>query len=351
MSNSKSIKPITSHSVDRLMNLLGLTLVEFLYLLGMSTQTLKTMKQNPTTQIRTSYALLIRLLSYHPDLCPFKPMPSMREFHGFLVNRNCIARNDHAGIILGQQKTWYYRSVELDKMVPTASHLASLYMRKIDEDPVSGYDYIRQLVETESHSRGLREDQIWTLGQWPRNTPNKGKVIQPPKNAPAPITGADIALYKDIAGLPTHQDLAFIYGIALHRLSGLLSSAEPLYLSATTCLLTRFLLDHPQMQPFALPRPTPVEIYDFFMKEGGYTEGQTAVILGLKPESSEQMLTHNKTTPTTYRLAHLLMTEHKKRPGILKHYRTVVNDEAMSRGMKSNEIFVKRWPVIPTKKP
>ena len=163
---------------SQLHNRLNLTITQAMYLLGVSAKTYKAITdKNRESDVAPTYALLIRLLSTHQNLSVIPPRLTMAEFADFLHTSTGVFPRDHASIMLGQTKTWYFKAIRNgDDMSPVAVNLARMYMAKIEREGYEALDEIRKTVEIEAESRGIENPAtIWTVGQWPRNI--RGKDI------------------------------------------------------------------------------------------------------------------------------------------------------------------------------
>ncbi|HAG71932.1 MAG TPA: hypothetical protein DCL66_06980 [Gammaproteobacteria bacterium] len=323
---------------------------------GISGQTLSLLSQNAKRdqQLSPPYSLLIRLLSKYPELSPVEPAIGMKDFTDFVSEHTGINLGDSASIMLGQQKTWYYKAINGSKLSPTSSNLARMYMSIIKNG--GGLDSIRKLVELEASTRGLTPDQIWKKGTWARNFPGKPPKFDTPEDTSKAITSRTIMQLKQhgVEGPQnTYIDLSYIYGVTQHRMIQLTKEyGAPLQLPPNAALITRCLLTIPFKKiPFTVPSLLPEAIFKEFKKRGIPSPYTAAVMMGVGGSNYKNMLASRNSNSYTLRLGYYIAEGCKRDPGFMAKYINIVNEEAMSRGMEDKEIFrTEDWPVVPITK-
>jgi hypothetical protein len=355
-------KKIKGSHIAEVLTTLRLTQGEAATATGISVQTLSSLSQpdKKDQQLSPPYSLLIRLLLKYPELSPVKPAICMKDFTDFVLEHTGINLGDSASIMLGQQKTWYYKAINGSKLNPASSNLARIYMSIIKNgdglDGLDGLDSIRKLVELEASTRGLTPDQIWKKGTWARNFPGKPPKFDTPEDTSKAITSRTI-LQLQMHGVEGRQntciDLGYIYGVTQHRMIQLTKEYDvPLQLPPNAALITRCLLTISfEKIPITLPSLLPEAIFKEFKKRGIPSPYTAAVMMGVGGSNYKNMLENRNSNSYTLRLGYYIAEGCKTDPGFMAKYIDIVNEEAMSRGMEDKEIFrTKNWPVVPITK-
>lgn len=325
-----------------------------MYLLGVSAKTYKSISdKNRESDVAPTYALLIRLLSKHRDLSVIQPKLTMLEFAKFLQKKTGVIPRDHAAIMLGQTKTWYFKAIKNNEnMSPVAVNLAHMYMAKIEREGYEALDEIRKTVEIEAESRGIKNPAtIWTVGQWPRNIRGREPRHQVVNTVNKPILSKDIEmLLKYRMNIDLLPDCAHIYGTDPNAMITVMTkNTKPMELSASHALITRFMSENKDWYNPTIPRLTPDEIFEIF-REQGISPSEADLMLGIKPNSVNQMLRVRKVTPAISRLAFFIQKGLATKKNFLKSYREIINEEAMAIGLPHNHIFKDGWPPLRKKK-
>lgn len=322
-----------------------------MYLLGVSAKTYKAITdKNRESDVAPTYALLIRLLSTHQNLSVIQPRLTMAEFADFLHTSTGVFPRDHASIMLGQTKTWYFKAIRNgDDMSPVAVNLARMYMAKIEREGYEALDEIRRTVEIEAESRGIGNPAtIWTVGQWPRNIRGREPRHQVRATANKPIVSKDIEmLLKYRMNIDLLPDCAHIYGTDPNAMIAVLTkNTKPLEISASQALITRFMSSNKDWYNPTIPRLQPDEIFQIF-REHNITPSEADIMLGIKPNSVNQMLRVQKVTPVISRLAFFIQKGLAMEKNFLASYRAIINEEAMAIGLDNNQIFKDgAWPPL-----
>ena len=356
MSTTTGAEKIKGSHIPEVLATLRLTQGAAVIATGISGQTLSSLSQpdKEDQQLSPPYSLLIRLLLKYPELSPVKPAIGMKDFTDFVSEHTGINLGDSASIMLGQQKTWYYKAINGSKLSPTSSNLARMYMAIIENG--GGLDTIRKLVELEASTRGLTPDQIWKKGTWARNFPGKPPKFDTPKDTSKAITSETIRGLKEDRGTlreSTYIDLSYIYGVTQHRMIQLTKEYDvPLQLPPNAALITRCLLTIPFKKiPFTVPSLLPEAIFKEFKKHGITSPYTATVLMGVGGNNWVNMLATQSSNSFTLRLGYYIAEGCKKDPGFMAKYIDIVNEEAMSRGMEDKEIFrTEDWPVVPITK-
>lgn len=360
-------KMLGAHTQE-LSRTLGLTQGGTVIATGISGQTLADLGsiKRENLQLSPSYSLVYRTLFAFPHLSPIKPAISMTDFTNFVQQHTGVSLGNEASILLGQQKTWYYKARMQAALSPAASNLALLYMHLIKSNkPLAGsrdkrsrsmgLDAARQIAEKEAHSRGLDPQILWKHGTWPRNkTLSESAQLYPvPVNTSDSITSEDVkrmlhTLSKDSKRELSYVDLSFFFGVTQHRMIELCKKyTRPLEIPPNIGLLVRCLEAIPKQElPFTFPAITPGEIFDVFAKCGLNNKQEVSVYLGLKGSNYRNMEEIGSTKSYTERLGYYIAEGCKLHPNFMSKYLELVNQEAMSRGMASGEIFETHlWPI------
>ena len=354
--SAMGVEKIKGSHIPLLLGRLKLTQGAAVIALGISGQTLSSLSQPARRgqQLSPSYSLLIRLLFKYPELSPVKPAIGMKDFTEFVSEHTGVDLGDSASIMLGQQKTWYYKAINGVKLSPASSNLARIYMAIIENG--GGLDRIRKLVELEALTRGLTPDQIWKKGTWARNFPDKAQKFDIPEDTSKAITSSTIKQLKTegINQLQlTYIDLSCLYGVTQHRMIQLTNDYPvPLQLPPNAALITRCLLTTPfKKLPFEIPALLPEDIFKEFKKRGISSPYTAAVMMGIGGSNYKNMLDNRNSNSYTLRLGYYIAEGCRRDPGFMAKYLDLVNEEALSRGMEDKEIFRKEgWPVVPISK-
>ncbi len=355
MPETKAIEKMKGKHIPLLLQKLNLSQGAAVIATGISGQTLSLLSQpkKKEQQLSPPYSLLIRLLLRYPELTPVKPPIGMKDFTNFVLENTGVRLGDSASVMLGQQKTWYYKAIHpRGKLSPTSSNLAIMYMSIIENG--GGLDSIRKLVELEASTRGLTPDQIWKKGTWARNFPGKPPKFDIPKDTSKAMTSRTLSELKQRGirngAQKTYIDLSYIYGVTQHRMIELTRAFPlPLELPPNSALITRFLLTTTiETLPFTVPSLLPVDIFKAFNKRGISSPYTAAVMMGVGGSNYKNMLRNNDSNSFTLRLGYYIAEGCKRDTGFMAKYIDIVNEEAMSRGMKDKEIFdTEEWPVAP----
>jgi hypothetical protein len=331
-----------------------------MYLLGVSAKTYKSITdKNRETDVAPSYSLLIRLLSKHQDLNVIPPKITMTEFAEFLYKKTGVIPRDHAAIMLGQTKTYYFKAIKSKEqdlppapMSPVAANLARMYMAKIEREGYEALDEIRKTVEIEAESRGFAlPATIWRNGHWPRNIRGREPRHQVVNTNNKPIVSKDIEiLLKYRMNMDLLPDCAHLFGSDPNAMITVLTkNTKPLELSATHALITRFRMESKDWNNPLIPKLKPDDIFDIF-KRHGISPSDADLLLGIKPNSVEQMLRIGKVTPIISRLAFFIERGLSTQKHFLESYKEIINEEAMALGLEHNQIFKDgKWPRIKKK--
>ncbi|MDB2664421.1 hypothetical protein N9Y80_04730, partial [Porticoccaceae bacterium] len=354
---------------------LGLTHGSSVIALGISAQTLADISKPPRSEepLFPPYSLLYRLLFEYPELSPVKPPISMMDFTSFVEEKTGVRLGDTASIMLGQQKTWYYKAINGEALSPSASNLARLYMHIIENGKnlksvrkknkrVEGLDFVLNIVEREATSRGLDPATLWKKGTWPRNIPanNKNAALSSKKRRvwPTPVNTSDaitsISIQETKKFWPSgfnelsYIDMSYFYGVTQHRMIELAKKYEnPLELPPNAALITRCLevIEQEEM-PFSVPSMLPSDIFKMFENQGIKDKYTAAVLLGIGGNNHKYMLRNNESNSYTLRLGYYIAEGCKRDAKFMSKYLKLVNKDAMARGMKDKEIFnTEAWPV------
>jgi hypothetical protein len=347
---------------------LGLTQGGTVIATGISGQTLADLgsSKREDLQLSPSYSLVYRVLSAFPHLSPIKPPISMSDFTSFVRQHTGVSLGNEASILLGQQKTWYYKARMQAALSPAASNLALLYMHLIKSNKplmgsrnkgskCTGLDAARQIAEKEAHSRGLDRRILWKHGTWPRNKilSESAQLYPTPEDTSDSITSRDVkrmlhTLSKDSKRELSYIELSFFFGVTQHRMIELCKKyAHPLEIPPNTGLLVRCLEAIPEQElPFTLPTITPREVFDVFAKHGLSNKHEVSVYLGLKGSNHRNMEDLGSSKSYTERLGYYIAKGCKLDPGFMGKYLEIVNQDAMSRGMANGDIFKTHlWPI------
>lgn len=342
-----------------LINTLGLTNESAVIALGIASHTLANISKPPKSEQSLSppYALLYRLLFEYPELCPVRPPISMMDFVTFVEQEAGVRLGGKASIMLGQQKTGYWKALRSQALSPAASNLAKLYMRIIKHG--EGLDFVYRIVEREALSRGVDLATLWRQGTWPRNIPSgykpkhgnrKRRVWPTPEDTSDAITSSSVQEIKkswQSAGELSYRDVSYFYGVTQHRMIDLAKIYEnPLEISPNAALITRCLeLIQEEDIPFPLPSLRPNEAFKLFEEQGVENKNTAAVLLGASGASHKSMLKNNDSNPYTLRLGYYIAKGCKMYSNFMSKYLEIANQEAMTRGMDDQQLFEsKAWP-------